>query len=341
MNIYLDSGYLNMRHIYNELCIKLGLPFIFIIGQRATGKTYGSLEFTIEDEIKFMLMRRTQSQADLINKPEFSPFKSLNRDHGWNIYSRPLSKYNAGFYQDEEGGLPIGYTCALSTVANMRGFDAQDVELTIYDEFIAERHERPIKNEASAFFNAYETMNRNRELKGLPPMHCLMLANSNDIANPYFMELGLIRTLRKMLKRKQTLHIDKVRGLAIIFLHKSRVSEQKRETALYRLTKGTQFSSMALDNKFNNEVAGKIRSMNLKEYRPLVAIGELCLYEHKSNDTIYASTHKSGKFETYKLGDVERMRFKREWRYLWDEYMDNNITFEEYTCEVLFNDVFK
>ena len=104
MKLYQDNGYVNIRGILSEK-----LPFNFVVGGRATGKTYTTLETVIEDEIPFMYMRRTQSQADLINKKEFTPFKSLNRDKGWNIVTEQISKYNAGFYIDEsDGGLPIG-----------------------------------------------------------------------------------------------------------------------------------------------------------------------------------------------------------------------------------------
>ena len=140
-------------------------------------------------------MRRTQAQADLINKSDFSPFKPVCDDKHIEITTAPVSKYNAKFIKDE---VVIGYTCALSTIANMRGFDASDVKLLIYDEFIPERHERPIKSEGSAFLNAYETMNRNRELKGKRPLTVLCLANAFDIANPIFLELGLVGIAEKM-----------------------------------------------------------------------------------------------------------------------------------------------
>jgi hypothetical protein len=52
------------------------------------------------------------------------------------------------FYEPdaEEMPHPIGYTCALSTLSNMRGFDASDIQLLICDEFIPEKHERLLKN---------------------------------------------------------------------------------------------------------------------------------------------------------------------------------------------------
>jgi hypothetical protein len=342
MNIYKDSGYIDIRKI-----LSLGLAFNFIVGGRATGKTYTSLETVIEDTIKFIYMRRTQSQADLINKPEFSPYKSLNRDFGWNIGTETISKYNAGFYnqvkQDDvyiSQGAPLGYTCALSTISNMRGFDASDVDLLVYDEFIAEKHERPLKNEGMAFLNAYETINRNRELNGRKPLQVLCLANANDLANSIFMELKLVRKAEQMRRKKQEVYIDRERSIGLFILDKSPISQQKKTTALYRLTGGSNFERMSLDNDFSGEDIGRIASKPLVEYKPLVSIGEITVYEHKSNRTFYISTHKTGSPTTFGNGDAEIARFRRVYQWIWDEYMENNIEFEEYLCEILLTKVF-
>ena len=91
-----------------------------------------------------------------------------------------------------------GYTSALSTFSNLRGFDGSNIKILLYDEFIPERHERLIKNEADAFFNVYETINRNRELQGGPPLIALCLSNSNSLASPIFTALNLVKTLERM-----------------------------------------------------------------------------------------------------------------------------------------------
>lgn len=342
MKIYQDSGYIDIRKILSHK-----LPFNFIVGGRGTGKTYTCLETVVEDNKKFIYMRRTQSQTELINKPEFSPFKSLNNDFGWNIGSASLSKYNAGFYkqQDQDGrvvcvGSPIGYSCALSTISNMRGFDASDVEFLLYDEFIPEKHERPIKNEGSAFLNAYETINRNRELKGKMPLQAICLANANDLANPIFMELKLVRKAEQMRRKQQEVYIDKDRGIGMFILDKSPISQQKKDSALYRLTRGSNFEKMSLNNEFSGEEVGRISSRPLAEYKPIVTIGEITIYEHKSNRTYYVSTHKTGSPTIFGTGDTERARFRRIYSWLWDEYMENNIEFEEYLGEILLTKAF-
>ena len=293
-NIYLDSGYLNIDYI-----LRFRVPFIFCVGGRGTGKTYGALKYVLDNGIKFLYMRRTQAQADLINRAEFSPFKSIMRDTGAVILSTPITKYNSAFYRGKiegdktiQDGAPIGYTLALSTVSNLRGFDMSDCELLIYDEFIPEPHERPLKNEAQALFNAYETINRNRELSGAPALKVLCLANANTITNPVFDALGVIDKVYAMENSGQVVSINEARGYAIVLLSDSPISERKRETALYKLTRGSEFESMAIDNSYN--VQFNRQNVNLLEYAPLFTVEGITIYKHKSGAGFYVTRHASG-----------------------------------------------
>lgn len=293
-NIYLSSGYFNV-----EYALRFPVPFIFVVGGRGTGKTYGALRYVLENDIKFIYMRRTQAQADIINKPEFSPFKSVMRDTGQIITSAPVTKYNSAFYhaklEDDKlipEGAPIGYTMALSTVSNLRGFDMSDCTLLIYDEFIPEQHERPLKNEAAALFNAYETINRNRELTGSQALKVLCLANSNTLNNPIFSALGVMDKVLTMEKKQQAVTINADRGYAIVMLSGSPVSQQKKNTALYALTQGTEFSRMAIDNSYNVQFTRQ--AVNLVEYAPLFVVDGVAVYRHKGGSGLYVTRHISG-----------------------------------------------
>lgn len=335
MRIYDSSGYVNIRGILEE-----GYPFNFLVGGRGTGKTYTTLKVAKEDGRKFMLMRRTQSQSDLISKPEFSVFKPLNEDLGWNVMVHRISKYNSAFYEpspdDEKTGSEIGYTCALSTISNMRGFDASDIDLLIYDEFIPEKHERLLKNEADALWNAYETMNRNREIKGIAPIQMVCLANANDITNPIFESLKLIRIADKMQKGNTDRWTDDKRGIQLIMLHRSPISRKKGSTVLYQLTEGTEFSSMALDNDFNVD-RQHVRPRPIAEFTPVCSIGELCIYRHKADNRLYATTHLSGVFnKAYSLSDADRLHYQRVFRTHWDLYISNKMDFEDVLSEKMF-----
>ena len=337
--LYNKAGFVNW-----EAVLKDGFPFTFCVGGRGTGKTYGVLKYAVENKIRFLYLRRTQKQLDIIQKEEFSPFKPLNSDLCWNVQPIKFTKDNSAFYQcevDENGkfvpsGELLGYTAALSTFSSLRSFDASDVEMIIYDEFIPERHEKRIKHEASAFFNAIETVNRNRELKGKKFTQVVCLANSNDAANPLFMELNLVDIALKQIDNGTEIYTDKNRGVLLINLLKSPISKEKQNTALYRLTKNTSFYNMSVQNDYVNNVPSNIKSRNLVLYIPVIQIGEICIYKHKSDLEYYITNHKSGTMPYFNTDDTSLLRVKRRYRHLVIAYLQNKIVFENYHCEVLF-----
>ena len=325
---YPETGYVNIGGILCE-----GYPFNFICGGRGTGKTYDALRTARNNGTKFIFLRRTQAQADLISKAEFSIFKPLNEDEGWNILPERVSKYNSAFVEND---IQIGYTAALSTLSNMRGFDASDIQLIIFDEFIPEKHERPIKNEAAALWNAYETINRNRELKGIEPVQLLCLANANDITNPVFESLNLIRVADRMQKKGSERWTDDKRGIQLIMLQRSPISRKKGNTVLYNLTEGSDFSRMSLDNSFNVN-RQHVRPRPLGEYIPVCLIGELCIYRHKSDPRLYCTTHQAGVFSRkFGTSDTDRIYYRRIFCHHWEMYIQNQIDFEDVLSETLF-----
>lgn len=335
MNIYDVDGYLNIEKIIN-----LPYTYIFVIGGRGTGKTYGALQYVINNNIKSILMRRTQSQLDIINKPDFAPIRPVCLDEGYTYSVKPISKQSAGYYIDDDN-LPLITTAAVSTIANMRGFDASDRKIIIFDEFIPERHEKPIKNEAEAFLNAYETINRNRELQGDPPVKVLALANSNDIMNQLFIYLKLINPVARMIDKGNETWFDNKRSIAIIMPNKSPISEAKVETSLYKLAGDGDFTRMAIDNSFKNANSDMIKSRPLREYILRYSVGELNIYEHKSTREAYCSLHRSGtprKEYPYKESELKRIRVDLI-RYL-KLFMTHNIYFEDIYCEALFRKTF-
>ena len=214
--------------------------------------------------------------------------------------------------------------------------------LIIWDEFIPERHERPIKNESDAFFNAYETLNRNRELNGGNPIQLLALANANDLANPMFISLGLVRKAEQMKKKGQEISLDYERGIGLFILQDSPISNKKKTTALYRLVNGGSFKEMALNNSFVDLDDTNVKSCPLIEYKPVVSVGELTIYEHKSKHNLYVSTHMSGSVDYYRIdSEVEKARFCKNYLWVWLSVIDNNVIFEEYLCLALLTKYYK
>lgn len=348
--IYSASGYINMAGL-----IELSVPFIFIIGARGIGKTYGAIRYEIENGKKFILMRRSQTQAALIEKPEFSPVKPVFDDLGLSYKIEKISTQNSAIFIDPansrgsldtmymSGAIPFCYTAALSTFSNLRGFDASDVDHLIFDEFIPQKQERPIKAEAEAFFNCYETINRNRELQGREPLKAVLLANSFDVASPIFTYLKIVRRAERMLKSGQEIFVDKIRGFALVIPRQSPISRQKSDTALYRLVgQGSEYAEMALENTFKDNDFSDIRSVPLKEVAPVCEVGELCIYKHKSEGIYYATTHRMGAFsDSFTWSDVDITRFCQKYLILRKMYYRHRIFFDTYFSKALFDKIWK
>ena len=70
MSLYLESGYINQEKILSSAD-----HFIFEIGPRGTGKSYGILKYILEHKINFMLLRRTQTEADIISTEVPNPLR--------------------------------------------------------------------------------------------------------------------------------------------------------------------------------------------------------------------------------------------------------------------------
>lgn len=332
MNLYTDKGYPDIESWISE-----GIPFIFAVGGRGTGKTYSAIKYAKEHDIRFMFLRNSQTQVKRLMKPQYNIFKKYNTDTGEDI--QVLKDEDTGVFIDKKReDAQIGYLSALSTFSNFRGPDMSDVDMIIWDEFIPERQERLVKDSATVFFNAYETMARNRELEGQPPMKVLFLANSNRLDNPMFVELGLVREAEKMLKKGIEYRINRDRGYMIIFLNESPISKAKEDTALYKLVgQRSSFYQMSLANSFNLEDTEMIRSLPLSEFNPLVNVGELTIYQHKSNGTFYASGHRIKAREEYLSSSSDLERFRQRYLYLYRRHLQQLVWFEDYMSLALFN----
>lgn len=337
--LYTSDGWLNVKHI-----LSFGLTTHVIIGGRAVGKTYGVLYESVQENINTILMRRSQTQLDMIANADFSPYNVINEDMGLKLplmyFRENKNVYNLrpAMLNEKEVYVPAGpcqgYGMALSTVKNLRGFSARDVKWLVFDEFIPEHHEHEIKQEAMAFHNAYETINRNRELQGEEPVKVFLLANANNLASDIIVSLGLVPVIDKMASAGMEEWIDTKRKIGVWLLQNSPISERKKGTGLYAVA-GDDFINMALNNRFTIDHAN-IRPMPIKEYRPISTIAGLVFYKHKSNGSYYVTTHKSGSPKEYPFDKMGVLAWKREHTSLINAFYRYRLYFETKYCQIIF-----
>lgn len=329
MGLYLPNGYLDFDRIRAYNC-----PFTMIIGGRGIGKTFGALDNCIENDDLFMFLRRTQTQADVISNPAFSPIIPVMTYRGIFGEVETVTKNIGAIYTrdaDEAPKILRGYTAALSTFSSVRGFQGSQIGTIIFDEFIPEVHEKLLKHEADAFFNMVETVNRNRELSGDPPVRVWMLSNSNSLYSPILAALGLVTVIEKMMNRDQELYIDRDRGICVILPRNSPISERKSETALYRATRGSAYSEMALANEFAYDDRTDVRSRSLKGLKLIMQVGPCYFYGRQGDSMLYISAHGAGTpGEIYTESEVDLRRFVREHPGFYDRLLRRGVEFENY-----------
>ena len=253
--------------------------FNFIIGGRGIGKTYSAIDYIINQNEPFLYMRNTDVQLQESATSFGNPFKRWNSDHGRNVILSCEKKH----YIIREDEKLLGYGAALSTFANLRGVDLSEVKTVLFDEF-CERRPLAFK-QFDAFANFYETVNRNRELLGEEPLKVLLLSNAQKLDNPILAGYGIIPVIEKMLAAGKR---ETVAPHYYIALPESEISEAKRVTANYALTKESYFNKEALDNKFAYDSFLGVGKKPLKEYLPVCAVDGIYIYRHKNTGRYYA-----------------------------------------------------
>ena len=93
---YTKEGYLD----FEEVMKTDPSDYIFMVGARAIGKTFGALKYALDHGVKFIFMRRTQTQVDLIKSDDLSPFRALEQlGPDYMTMVRNINKNITGIYR--------------------------------------------------------------------------------------------------------------------------------------------------------------------------------------------------------------------------------------------------
>ena len=329
MKLYLDSGFLNQKEILKE-AERNNCSFIIEIGARQVGKTFGTLQLMLNKGDKFILMRRTQTEADFLCNGTVNPFQPIDSK----VYIKKETKYTGGIFNEEDR---IGMTMALSTVAKIRGFYGGDYKYLVYDEFIPESHILKIKNEGDAFLNALITINGNRELEGRPPLITWLLANSNNIASPILHALNVTEKVESMINKGQEYSIMQDRGIMIIIPKSADVIAKRKEDSITRAIGGdSEFTEMAYDNKFIYNDNENVTIKPLSEYTILFSVrGQFTVYKHKSRSELYVTDYKNSN-NIIEIGERTKKEALKKYPSLKAYFINGNTFFSSLTVKELY-----
>lgn len=326
-----------------------------IVGGRNTGKTYSALRYMVENNIKFVFVKRTIKDVGTLsagnkigthkdeNAPDidFSPFKALNRDFGWNIKAFSIPKVDGigGFWRCDEDGNPaggvVGYVVALSAVSDVKGFDLSDCKYIIFDEFIPQPWERVSRSEGSQIMDLYKTVTRDREHRGLPPLILIALANAVNISNPLMNILEITDQFAELKADNCILEIPERGILLHQILDNDAFVDKEKDTILYKAMSDTNWGRMAFENQFAYNDFSSISKQALKEYRIRAEIiyKRQHWYLYSKMGKYYICTSKAKTERVYDLNRENAQKlFYEDW-YLELRYatMEDKMLFQKYT----------
>lgn len=342
---YLESGYLNIPEV-ERYADKHKVNYIFIIGKRQVGKTYGVLKLMLDTKKQFVLMRRTSKELGMIAKGVNSPFEAIDgyQNRVKLTGSVDDATMQMGIYDNDEYDhiTNIGIAVALSTVASIRGFNGKPYTDLVYDECIPESHVYKIKNEDEAFTNAYMTINGNRELEGLPALRCWLLANSNRLDCAILKALNLTEVVEKMSINHEDFRLLKDRGIMIFLPESNEITERHKNTALFKAIGGeNDFTKMALGNEFSHNDFTDVGRQELNQYKLLCNLqaGEdIAILKHKSKARLYVCEryYYGDEVPYYNGQDFGKNKFIKDFPNIRAYYLRGKIIFQNATIKYEF-----
>lgn len=333
------------------------------IGGRGIGKTYSTLKYMLDYNKRFVFVKRTMDDVNLIcagngkigSKPkldengvvisaDFSPFVPLNRDMHRNVQAWNIRSGIGGFWNATEELEPfgpcLGYTCALSGVTKYKGFDMSEADFMIFDEFIPQPWERVSKKEGEQILDLHKTISRDREQRGRGPLKLIALANATEINSPLTNILDVTDILSEMVTNGEHETYLANRGIVLSLLQTPETfMESERSGIIYRALADTDWGEMAYNNEFSYNDRSNVKRINLKGFRPWFSI------EVKAGKTWYIYQHDNGTVyccrSRFNNRDIPQMDLKKEndqKRYYRDYYftlreavIEDRARFEQYT----------
>lgn len=326
---------------------------------RNTGKTYSTLKYCVDHNLKFVFLKRTKEDVALLTSgsgkvgskrseygADMSPFKAINRDTGSNILAFDIYKsYIGGFWRcDDDGatvGSPIGYIVALSTAAKVKGFDLSDCDVVVFDEFIPNSWEIVKRGEGKQILDLYMTISRDREHRGKPPLKLIALANPTSLRCGLFDVLEVTDTVARMSQMG-----DEYLYQNGIMLHQVQMASDFQDTennmSIMQTLAGSDWAEMSLGSGFAYDDISMVRSVSLKGYTCLYEIQyrKNIWYVYQKDGSYYVCTSRGSARAVYDLNsDIGIRAFYREVQLdIKDEYIAGNVIFQKYTMyDVIIN----
>ena len=273
----LTDGY---YHVLYDLLMFPDAWVYFVWSKRGPGKTYSALWLCYYSDIKFIYMKRTDKDVNLILKNDnmdfdASPYKDLKRDKGLNIVGVKIDDGIGAFYEADQEGEPsklLCYVLSFNKVQAYKGFGFADCEFIIFDEVIPQKGERIKRSEGENLLDLYMTVSRDRQKRGRRPLKMLLFCNAEEISTPVTKELEIIDDIADMNASGQS-HMFTDRKMLLHHITNEEVPiTEAEEDGIYEGMKGTAWWDKAFGGYFSGNDFSNVSKRSIRRSIPLIHV---------------------------------------------------------------------
>lgn len=235
------SKYWDIRKTLSYNCL-----FNFIISLRGGGKTYGTLKYCVDKHIKekkqgrlwqFVYVRRQENEL-----------KKLTISRGGRLFNDIRKEFPGHILKAESNvlycdGEECGYAIQLSNAFTQKSDPHPNVQMIIFDEFIAVKQSSYLNDEVTKFLELYESIARPGT--DHPVVRVFFLGNAVTQMNPYFDYFRLERPYAGEFKRFGSTNDILVQDVDV-----PELQEDKHRSRFGQLIQGTEYASYSIDNEW-------------------------------------------------------------------------------------------
>lgn len=328
MSPFSSDGYISYEWVK-----EVGSSFTHIITGRGTGKTF-MIKRMVEEYGKILFVRRTAVQMDAACDRALSPFYEI---FGEDIFLKKFKNFG-GVWESEEafknGEKPFITIVAMSTFQNMAGVDLRNMQCVVFDEYIPQKGERPMKHEFQAYKNIMEIVYRNNFSK---KVHTYFFGNSNAISSNILIGCRLITPLYNLVMSGGNYVRLPDQNTTLIYLKRTPIAEKKAKNDFYSSI-GADRAGMELEADFSDLDLTNVKRCNLSEYIHDTRTPVFSIWRHKSNGTYYVTdVSKSQPISEYPHTTNGLELWQKDCAsFLYRKYLSNKMLFASFELQQLF-----
>ena len=284
-----------------------------ILGGRGIGKTYGALKMVFRKYLKtgeqFIYMRRHHKEMGKAKAGFLTAISAEFPDYDMRVNGDTIELAHITTREDKKRSWQVaGFFVELSTAQSIKGVDFSNVHTIIYDEFIAERGRQYLPEEAYAFLNFYNTVDRWQDRARV-----LLLANAVSIENPYFIAWNISPDMVDM----NNITIMNSGYIAVHFPDNDEFKASIYKTRFGRFIEGTEFAEYAVENKFSDNEKTLVEKKDPRAhyvYSLKTRSGNFSVWHNMFTGEYYAQEKQPRNGLVWYTMDMERI--SRECKYL-------------------------